>query len=127
MKGGSVHRNIGMGFVIAMITMSLTGAFIATFKLDRGSIIAGLLTFYFVVTGLLTVKRIPRARQIETAAMFAAFLFGAFGVWAGVWLALRGRFEAPPMFLFAFMAITAGIGDWKMSRTGELTGKPRLK
>ena len=127
LKGGKLHRQSGMGFVAAMITMSLSGALIATFKPDRGSMIAGALTFYFVVTGVLTVKRIPRARQIEIAMMCAGVVLAAFGIWAGTWLARRGRMEAPPMFLFSAMAIVGAIGDWKMLRKGELTGKPRLK
>jgi len=127
LKGGKVHRTSGMGFVIAMIMMSLTGALIAAFKPDRGSMVAGSLTFYFVVTGLLTVKRIPRARQIEIAAMCLAVVLAGFAIWAGTWLARRGRPEAAPMFLFATMTIVAAIGDWKMLRGGELTGKPRLK
>ena len=81
LKGGKVHRTSGMGFVIAMITMSLTGAVIAAFKPDRGSMVAGSLTFYFVVTGLLTVKRIPRARQIEIAAMCLAVVLVIMNQW----------------------------------------------
>ena len=126
-KGASLHRKSGMGFVIAMITMSLTGALIAAFKPDRGSMVAGSLTFYFVVTGVLTVKRIPRAREIETAAMWIAVLLAAGAVWAGVWLVQHRRVEAAPMFLFATLTAVAAIGDWKMLRAGELTGKPRLK
>lgn len=127
LKGGSVHRKSGMGFVAAMMTMSLTGALIAAIKPDRGSMIAGALTFYFVVTGVLAVRRVPRARQIEIAAMIAAVLLSGFGIWAGNWLAQRGRPEAAPMFLFSAMAIVGAIGDWRMLRGGELSGKPRLK
>ena len=126
-KGGTAHRRSGIGFVTAMIAMSVTGALIAALKPDRGSMIAGSLTFYFVVTGMLAVKRVPRARQIETTAMIAALMLSAFGIWAGNWLAQRGRPEAAPMFLFSAMAIVAAIGDWKMLRGADLTGKPRLK
>ena len=126
-KGATLHRKSGTGFVLAMIVMSLTGAIIATFKPDRGSMLAGSLTFYFVVTGMLAVKRIPRARQIETMAMVGAFILGGGALWAGVWLAQRGRMEAPPMFLFATLSIVAAIGDARMLRAGELSGKPRIK
>lgn len=126
-KGATAHRRSGTGFVIAMITMSLTGALIAAMKPDRGSMVAGALTFYFVVTGFLAVKRIPRARHIEIGAMLAAVILSGFAIWAGSWLARRGRPEAAPMFLFAAMAIVAAIGDLKMLRAGELTGKPRIK
>lgn len=126
-KGASLHRKAGMGFVIAMITMSLTGALIAAFKPDRGSMVAGSLTFYFVITGLLTVKRIPRARQIEIAAMCIAFVLAAGAIWAGVWLVQHRRVEAAPMFLFAALTVVAAVGDLRMLRRGELTGKPRIK
>ena len=126
-KGATLHRRSGLGFVMAMIVMSLTGAFIATLKPDRGSIIAGLLTFYFVITGLLTVKEVPGRRRIEMIAMAAGFVLGLFAVWAGWWLAERGRPEAAPMLIFSAMAIGGAIGDWKMLRAGGLEGKPRIK
>jgi uncharacterized membrane protein len=126
-KGGTLHRKAGMGFVAAMVLMSLSGALIAAMKPDRGSILAGLLTFYFVVTGLLTVKPVPGARRIEVTAMVAALMLGVLAIGAGVWLARRGRPEAAPMFLFSAMSITGAIGDWKMLRSGALTGAPRLK
>jgi uncharacterized membrane protein len=126
-KGATIHRKTGMGFVIAMVVMSLTGALVATVKPDRGSIIAGLLTFYFVVTGLLTVKQVPSHRRIETIAMVWGFVLGLFAIWAAWWLAQRGRPETVPMLIFAAMSIGGAIGDWKMLRAGGIEGKPRLK
>ena len=126
-KGARLHRRSGLGFVIAMIVMSLTGAFIASLKPDRGSVIAGLLTFYFVVTGLLTVKPVPGQRRIETIAMTSGFILGLFAIWAGGWLAQRGRPEAAPMFLFSAMAIGGALGDWNMLRAGGIDGKRRIK
>jgi len=126
-KGATVHRKAGMGFVLATIAMSLSGAFIATLNLNRGSIIAGLLTFYFVITGLLAVKPVPGHRRLEMIAMASALVLGVFAIWAGSWLAQRGRPEAAPMFIFSAMAIGGAIGDWKMLRTGGIEGKPRIK
>ena len=126
-KGATWHRKAGLGFVIAMIVMSLTGALMGALKLNGGNILAGTLTFYFVLTGILTVRPIPGARRIETVAMFAAGLFGVFAIYAGFWLAGRGRPEAAPMFLFSAVTIMAAIGDWKMLRAGGLTGKARIK
>jgi uncharacterized membrane protein len=117
-KGATLHRKSGLGFVMAMAVMSLTGAFIATLKPDRGSIIAGLLTFYFVITGLLTVMPVPGQKRIEMVAMAWGFVVGLFAIWAGWWLAQRGRPEA---------ALGGAIGDWKMLRAGGIEGKPRIK
>jgi hypothetical protein len=126
-KGGTFHRRAGMAFVIAMIVMALTGAIVAAAKGDRGSIVAGGLTFYFVLTGFLTVKRIPGAVSIERAAMVAGVVLAGFAIWAGTWLASRGRPEAYPMFLFATLAFVGVIGDWRMLRAGGIQGKPRIK
>jgi len=126
-KGATLHRKSGMGFVMAMVVMSLTGAFIASLKPDRGSIIAGLLTFYFVITGLLTVMPVPRQKLIETIAMMWGLVVGLSAIWAGWWLAQRGRPEAVPMFIFSAMAIGGAIGDWKMLRAGGIEGTPRIK
>lgn len=126
-KGAAVHRKAGTGFVVAMTVMSLTGALIATVKPDRGSIIAGLLTFYFVVTGLLTVKQVRWQKQISTVAMVWGFVTGLFAIWAGWWLAQRGRPEAAPMLIFSAMAIGGAIGDWKMLRAGGIAGRARIK
>jgi hypothetical protein len=126
-KGAAVHRKSGTGFVVAMIVMSLTGVLMSVMKFNRGNILAGSLTFYFVVTGLLAVKPLPRARQIETIAMFAAVILGLSAIWAGFWLAGRGRPEAGPMFVFSAMALIGAIGDWRMLRAGGLIGRARIK
>ncbi|HEX6164234.1 MAG TPA: DUF2306 domain-containing protein, partial [Vicinamibacterales bacterium] len=126
-KGATVHRKAGMGFVIAMVVMSLSGALIATVKPDRGSIIAGLLTFYFVITGLMTVKEVPGHKRVQIVMMAAGFVLGLFAIWAGSWLARRGRPEAYPMFLFSAMAIGGAIGDFRMMRAGGIEGRPRIK
>jgi uncharacterized membrane protein len=126
-KGAAVHRKTGMGFVIAMTVMALSGALIATVKPDRGSIIAGLLTFYFVLTSLLTVKQVPWHKQISTFAMVWGFVTGLFAIWAGWWLAQRGRPEAAPMLIFSAMSIGGAIGDWKMLKAGGIEGRRRIK
>jgi uncharacterized membrane protein len=59
-KGATLHRKSGMLFVFAMVTMSLTGALMAFLNASSVSVVAGLLTFYFVTTALLTVRRHPQ-------------------------------------------------------------------
>src|SRR3954469_11507853 len=56
-KGATLHRRSGMVFVVAMLVMGSTGAIIASLKPDRGTALAGVLVFYVVCTGLLTIKR----------------------------------------------------------------------
>ena len=53
-KGAALHRKSGLLFVFAMVTLSLTGALVAFLSASSISVVAGLLTFYFVTTALLT-------------------------------------------------------------------------
>lgn len=62
-KGGTLHRRSGLLFVLAMLTMSLTGASIAFLNGNSISLVAGLLTFYFVATALATVR--PRHPETD--------------------------------------------------------------
>jgi hypothetical protein len=117
-----------MLFAIAMVAMSLSGALIATVKSSSVSVVAGLLTFYFVTTSLLTVRRRTREAQwIDMAAMLIALSVGAVAFKTGLELAGSGRPETAPMFVFGIVAALAAIGDVRMMRAGSIAGSPRLK
>ena len=85
-KGAALHRKTGMYFVYAMVTMSLTGAFMAFFKPTPASVAAGLLTFYFVTTGMLTVRRVATPRWVNVIGVLIALGVGC----------TRSRPAAPP-------------------------------
>jgi uncharacterized membrane protein len=127
-KGATLHRKSGMLFAIAMVAMSLSGALIASVKSSSVSVVAGLLTFYFVTTSLRTVRRRPReAHWIDMAAMLIALSVGAVAFKTGLELAGSGRPETAPMFVFGIVAALAAIGDVRMMRAGGMAGSPRLK
>jgi hypothetical protein len=52
-----VHRKSGMIFVYAMLVLSASGAVMATTVRPNGNVMAGVLTFYLVLTAALTVRR----------------------------------------------------------------------
>ena len=57
-KGSTLHRRSGMIFAVAMLTMTSSAVTMAAFlNPNIGNVIAGLLTFYLVSTGLLTMMR----------------------------------------------------------------------
>src|SRR5262249_4625063 len=66
-KGAALHRRSGTVFVGAMLTMSLSGALMAAIKTGgvTVNVVAGSLTFYFVATGLLTVRRGSKSEWID--------------------------------------------------------------
>ena len=67
-KGATLHRKSGMLFVYAMVTLSLSGALMEALNKSVTSVnvVAGLLTFYFVTTALLTVRpRLQASSSID--------------------------------------------------------------
>jgi uncharacterized membrane protein len=131
-KGGTLHRKSGMIFTYAMLFMSLSGAVLAALKPDRISAVAGMLTFYLVLTGLLTVRRRDAGFQrLDAAVMLVAVVAGV----ASVRFSLQalssptGKLDglpAAPGILFAVVALVAILGDVRMMRAGGLQGAPRI-
>jgi uncharacterized membrane protein len=126
-KGATLHRKSGMIFVVAMVALSLSGALIAFLNTSSVSVIAGLLTFYFVTTSLLTVRRrVESFQSIDAAAMLFALAVAILGFATGVELSGSGRPETIPMFIFGGMGLLAAAGDLRMIRAGGLHGSRRI-
>lgn len=72
-KGSKIHRRSGMIFVGAMLVLSASGAIMAALMPEQISMIAGMLTFYLVISALLTIRRPAQGfRWMEVGAMFFA-------------------------------------------------------
>jgi uncharacterized membrane protein len=126
-KGAALHRKSGMLFVAAMVAMSLTGAFIAFLGASPVSVVAGLLTFYFVTTSLLTVRpRAEKSRQIDVVAMVFALTVALLGFKTGFELLGTRKPETAPMFIFGAVGLLAAAGDVRMIRSGGLHGARRI-
>jgi peptidoglycan/LPS O-acetylase OafA/YrhL len=127
-KGGTLHRKSGMVFVYAMLVMSASGAVMAARMPERVSVIAGLLTFYLVVTALLTVRRRGRGLPwMDVAAMafglavaILAFVFGMAGT--------DNPADPPPAMaiVFGVVALLAVFGDLRMLVTRSLPWSQRI-
>ena len=131
-KGGRLHRNSGLIFVAAMLLMSASGAAIAAFVPVRVSVVAGMLTFYLVLTSLLTVRRITNDnRPIEIAAMWLGFFTGALGILFGA-MALQtasgalDRYPAAIYFVFGSVALIGATLDARMLRANGINDKHRI-
>jgi uncharacterized membrane protein len=128
-KGARLHRRSGLLFVSAMVVMALSGALMEALNAFKNAInvAAGLLTFYFVTTGLLTVRRRPQSTQwLDRAAVLFVLIVAVLAFGAGFDLASRGRPEAAPAFIFGIVAILAAAGDIRMMRAGGLQGPRRI-
>jgi hypothetical protein len=125
-KGARLHRKTGRLFVLAMVTMSLSGASIAALNGSRISIVAGLLTCYFVTTALLTVWRRTRERHwIDSVAMLVALVLSATAFTVGFETAKRGSPEAGPLFMFGVVGLLAAAGDLRVLRAGGIQESSR--
>ena len=118
-KGSPTHRKGGTVFVYAMIVLSLTGALVALLHANTISIVAGLMTFYMVATGMRTVQRraVPVSLIDRVATIFALIVAaGCFVV--GIQSAARGRPEAYPLFILGIVGLLGVIGDRRVMQRG---------
>jgi hypothetical protein len=131
-KGGRWHRRSGLVFAIAMLVMTSTGAFIAARMPERGSMLAGIVTFYLVATSLLTVERpVAESRRVLGVLMCVAATAGVAALYLGnVALdAANGRVDhlpAPPFFMFGTIALLGAGLDARLLLAGRIDGKHRI-
>jgi hypothetical protein len=124
-KGGVSHRRSGLLFVYASLVMGISAALL-------GNVGGGLMTVYFVVTALTTVR--PESvwtRRIDVAALIIVIGLVSFDILGGVkaFNTPRGVLKGVPFAMFFFLAgimILAAIGDVRVMRHGALRGGARL-
>lgn len=137
-KGGRRHALAGNVFFSAMIVMTSVGAFVAPFLVSRqgepklGDSIAGLFTFYLVVTSWLTVRRKAgtTGRPELAAFVFAASLAAAAVLIgtraAGSATGLYGGFAASGYYALGGIIALAAALDLKVLLNRGITGVPRI-
>jgi hypothetical protein len=122
-----------MVFVYAMLIMSSTGALMSILNLNVGNVMAGVLTFYLVLTALLTVRRPAlEVHAIDRVALLAALTVGLAAVTFGI-AAVRSAtgkvhgLPPPVYFMFGTVALLATIGDLRLMRGWGTGGGFRIK
>lgn len=128
-KGGTWHRRSGTIFACAMLAMSSTGALMAALKGERISVIAGVLTFYLVSTGWLTLRRpLPPSRGIVAAFMLVAFAIAAAAFAIGIEVGGNAKTAgwAPMFFVFGSVALLGAMLDARLLIAGAIQGAHRL-
>lgn len=132
-KGSPLHRRSGALFAGAMLVLTSTAVFMATFlSPNRGNVVAGMLTFYLVSTSLLTVRRtVAQSRRLVAGFMLVALAAGAYAFGLGVEAAgsatgMVDRIPAAPLFMFAVVGLMAAALDARMLLAGHIEGAHRL-
>lgn len=132
LKGAKLHRRSGAIFVSAMLVMSTTGAIIAASRSQPLSVLAGMLTFYLILTALLTVRRpAVGARWLDTGAMLMALIVGTAGVRLGLegLQSASGEIDGEPAavaVVFGSVALIGALLDMRMLIAGGIHGAHRL-
>jgi len=123
-KGGNIHRRSGLLFVYAMLVLGATAALLGFRKSPTdGNVFGGLMTVYFVLTALMTVRAVsPWTRRINVAMLMVAVGLAVFNSPRGV---LNGV-PFPMHFFIAGVMILAAIGDVRIMLAGMPRGGPRL-
>jgi hypothetical protein len=131
-KGSRRHRLAGDVFVISMLGLGASAAYLALLKSDPGNFLGGTFVFYLVATAWMTARRKTGAPGIfDWALLLLAFAVAATEVAFGV-LALNsptGRIygaRAPGYFIFSFLVLLAVAGDVRMIVRGGISGTARI-
>lgn len=132
-KGGPLHRRSGMVFVYAMLALTSSAVVIAALlRLNRGNVIAGLLTLYLVVTGLLALRLGAPSRRLDLFAMTGGFAVALLSTGFGLYgMTTPNRmvdaYPAPAFFIFAVIAGLLVLKDRRMIAARNITRGDRLK
>ncbi len=131
-KGSTPHRIAGNFFFVSMLIMSGIGATVSPFLPDRISSVAGLVTFYLVLTSWVTVRRKENSTGgFEIGAMIIALAAAATGVVFAQIAANSptGLLDQQPPGPGYLMAGIAGIGaffDLTVILRGGIAGAQRI-
>lgn len=133
-KGTPLHCLIGKIFVISMLIMSGIGAVVAPFlpTPERASVIAGILTFYLVLSSWVTVKRKPgELGRFDHGLLPTSLSITGAGAYF-LWLAMqspRGMLDGQPgaaFVMFVIIGSLAAVGDLRLIIQRGVTGATRL-
>lgn len=132
-KGTPLHVRSGRVFAAAMLLMTVSAVLMAAFtRPNIGNVIAGSLTFYLVVTGVLAVARpVQSVRAWLFGLMLVAMTIGISGLLLGTRALAtpQGAIDQIPAFayfMFGSVGSVAALFDARLLLRGQLQGKQRL-
>jgi Predicted membrane protein (DUF2306) len=131
-KGSHRHRLAGNIFVISMLSLGASGAYLAFLKSQPGNVLGGTLTFYLVATAWITARRRDGETDLfDWGALLAVLAIGAVAVTYGVEAAnsqtgLKHGYPAGPYFFLGTVAVLAAAGDVRILVRGGISGTQRI-
>ncbi len=131
-KGSRRHAIAGKVFVISMIALAASGAFMAMMKFQPGNILGGTLTFYLVLTAWLTAKHRHGEKGVaDWVALLIAICVAAFEMTFAIQAATsptghRYGYPPAPYLMFGTVALLAVAGDMRMLLSRGIPGTQRI-
>ena len=131
-KGASLHKKSGLIFVITMLIMSSTGAFLAAVNGEKLNIVAGCLTFYLVASAFLVVHPFKKGdRLYNTLLMVFGLIVGVSGMIVAASILNDGgtTIDGQPtqvLVVFSAIALLASVSDLRIVFFARLKGKKKL-
>jgi hypothetical protein len=131
-KGSRQHGLAGNVFVIAMLTLSSSGVYLAFMKSQPGNILGGALTFYLVATAWMTGRRRdPKTDILDWGALLFVLALAFVEVTLGLEAAMSPtglKYDYPPgpYFFLGSVAVLAAAGDIRMLVRRGIAGSQRI-
>jgi uncharacterized membrane protein len=131
-KGSRQHGVAGNVFVIAMLGLSSSGAYMAVIKSEPGNILGGALTFYLVATAWMTARRTDRHTGIfDWGSLLVVLAVTVFELTYGLEAAIsktgmKHGYPPGPYFFIGTVALMATVGDIRLLMRGGITGAQRI-
>jgi uncharacterized membrane protein len=131
-KGSDRHRLTGNVFVISMLSLGASGAYLGFMKHQTLNGLQGVLTFYLVATAWWTAKRRDGETGIfDWGALIVPLAVGAGLVFSGLEAAnsqtgSKGGYPAAAYFIFGSVALLFAAGDVRMLARGAVSGSQRI-
>jgi len=131
-KGSRWHRITGIVFGVSMLTLSVSGTYLALVNHEPSNILGGALTFYLVATAWRVARRNDGATGIFDWAVLPIVLAvvavnATFGLEAA--LSSTGESHGYPIGPYIFLgsvALIAATGDIRMLARGGISGASRV-
>lgn len=132
-KGSSRHSLVGRVFVVSMLVLGASGAYLAILKSQPGNVLGGTLTCYLVATAWITAKRTPGVSPglFDWAALVVAATVTAIEITLAVQAlnspnGLRYGYSAGPYLMLGTVGLLAVTGDIRMLVRGNISGTARI-
>jgi len=131
-KGSRRHRSSGNVFVVSMLALAISGAYIGFVKHQTLNGMMGVLTTYLVATAWWTARnRTGKAGAADLVALLVPLGVGACLVYYGFEAAKRppgsqNGYPAAAYFIFGSLALLLAAGDVRMLVRGGVFGARRI-